>query len=249
MHASRRLLREAFPFNNYSTIIITLSKSLGLETAPKKKETQKKEQKANQQTWTAVLYYRRNFSLQHPGLVDPGGGSDAKGCARLSTLLSAFGQEGQREDLVAFEEESGIKPTAADGCPATVGLGGQEITSDPPFYDLQLSSSAWRRGRSGEGRGRSAGRRQAGSPLRVVSGRCGGVARGRGRKTTEFRKKVEKRRGGKKKPAGNDRSDKSWLDVPRNEAQNSRSAFRLQESFHCGAATSTTPPPPPPSVA
>lgn len=44
--------------------------------------------------------------------------------------------------MVAFGEESGIKPTATDGCPATAGLGGQEITSDPPFYDSQLSSNA-----------------------------------------------------------------------------------------------------------
>lgn len=108
------------------------------------KKNKKKRQKENQQKWTAVSYYRRNFSLQHPGLVDPGGGTNAKGCARLSTLLSAFVQEGQRWDLVAFREERGIKPTATDGCPATAGLGGQEITSDPPFYDSQLSSNAKR---------------------------------------------------------------------------------------------------------
>lgn len=107
----------------------------------------KRKEKDHQQKWAAVSYYCRNFSLQHPGLVDPGGGTNAKGCARLSTLLSAFGQEGQRWDLVAFGEESGIKPTAANGCPATAGLGGQEITSDPPFYDSQLSSNGKRQGR------------------------------------------------------------------------------------------------------
>lgn len=137
---SSRLMREALSFNYYSIIIITLSKSAGLETTPKK--GRRKKEKDNQQKWTAVSYYRRNFSLQHPGLVDPGEGTNAKGCAGLSTLLSAFGQEGQQWDLVAFGEESGIKPTATDGCPATAGLGGQEITSDPPFYDSQLSSNA-----------------------------------------------------------------------------------------------------------
>lgn len=65
----------------------------------------------------------------------------------------------------------------------------------------------------------------------------GAVAKtGGSRKSTEFRKKVEKRGEGWGGPAGNDRSDKSWLDMRRNEAQNSHSAFRLEESFHCGTA-------------
>lgn len=136
----------------------------------------KKKKKENQQKWTAVSYYRRNFSLQHPGLVDPGGGTNAKGCARLSTLLSAFSQVGQRWDLVAFGEESGIKPTATDGCPATAGLGGQEITSDPPFYDSQLSSNGKRRGRGG---GKAADERRDLRPECLGTTRGGGaVARG-----------------------------------------------------------------------
>lgn len=176
---SSRLMREALSFNYYSIIIITLSKSAGLETAPKKGRGEKKG-KDNQQKWTAVSYYRRNFSLQHPGLVDPGGGTNAKGCGGLSTLLSALGQEGQRWDLVAFGEESGIKPTATDGCPATAGLGGQEITSDPPFYDSQLSSNAKRRR---DGGGEAASERRDLRPEYLGTARGGGAAARGGEKS------------------------------------------------------------------
>lgn len=48
---------------------------------------------------------------------------------------------GQRWDFVVFLVENGIKPTAKQPRPATASLGGQEITTDPPFSDLHLSAS------------------------------------------------------------------------------------------------------------
>lgn len=80
------------------------------------------------------------------------------------------------------------------------------------------------------------GQREAGSPPRVLGHglrRSRRHTRRRG-KTTEFRGKVEKWAAGwGVGGAKNDRSDKSWTDVRRNEAPNGHSAFRLGQSFHC----------------
>lgn len=43
--------------------------------------------------------------------------------------------------MVAFLVESGVKSTAKLPAQPPPVLGGQEITSDPPFYDSQLSAS------------------------------------------------------------------------------------------------------------
>lgn len=87
-------------------------------------------------------------------------------------------------------------------------------------------------------RRRRGGQREAGSPSRVL-GHDSGRRSCRKRRREKLQYSGGRWRNEGKKTAENDRSDKSRRDMRRNEAQNSHSAFRIRESFHCRMATST----------